>query len=315
MGFFYEAVTQLRGEAGDRQVAERQDGGRRHRRRHPLQRRHPPTRRRLTELGSSETRPRANRAGSAEVLFHFAEVGRGDRAGSGIGGRGMITIDGTWIDWPAVTSPWSWSMRCSTSMNDPLSRSRANQSRRTHPSAPWSQSTLKCDCASPSPPPHSPIVTTVKLMPGCSTRQWSASRFERRLGHLVDAESAPRRGVRRAGGRHVDHVADRLLEVRERGLADVARADHVGGERRDPLLGRRVRSRGRSGRPPRRRSPCRCRPSFAAASSSAALHAAWSIASHSMAMASWPASCAASWILSSRRAISATCSPRRRSRC
>ena len=48
MGFFYEAVAQLRGEAGDRQVAERQDRRRRHRRRHALERRHPPTRRRLS---------------------------------------------------------------------------------------------------------------------------------------------------------------------------------------------------------------------------------------------------------------------------
>ena len=78
-------------------------------------------------------------------------------------------------------------------------------------------------------------------MPGCSIRQWSARRFERDLRDLVDAQSAPRRGVRRAGRRHVDDVARRLLEVRERGLADVAGADDVGRERRRPLLGRRVR--------------------------------------------------------------------------
>ena len=47
MGFFYEAVTQLRHEAGERQVGERRHGGRRHRRRHAVRRGAPATRRGL----------------------------------------------------------------------------------------------------------------------------------------------------------------------------------------------------------------------------------------------------------------------------
>ena len=87
MGFFYEAVTQLRHDAGDRQVAERQDGGRRHRRRHPVERRHPPARRRLTDrsadpsVGDPSGRDRGS--ASAELLLHLAEVGRRDGAGVG----------------------------------------------------------------------------------------------------------------------------------------------------------------------------------------------------------------------------------------
>ena len=52
-GFIYEAVTQLRHDAGDRQVADAGDRGRDLRRRHPVRGAAPPARRRLTTQWSA----------------------------------------------------------------------------------------------------------------------------------------------------------------------------------------------------------------------------------------------------------------------